>query len=81
MIVCKLSLALSCLSFLILGAYFMKNSFENIPISEEEQDPLQEFFFLYIFGLFTLYFELFSRMSDLDGTSELQYHYQMNDAI
>lgn len=78
-IVSKISLLFGCFAYLILAAHFMRNAFSGIPISEEQQEPLKEFFFLYIFGLFTLYLEIFAKMSDLDGTSDLNYYYQIEN--
>ena len=56
----------------------MTNSFIATPVPKESYDALKDFFFLYIFGLFTLYLEIFIKVSDLDGTNDLQYHYHMN---
>ena len=50
----------------------------SIPGPKESQDKIANFFFLYVFGLFTLYLEIFIKISDIDGTHDLQYHYHMN---
>lgn len=48
-----------------------------MPQKQGSADPeqIKEFFFLYIFGFFTLLVELYSKITDLDGTTDLKYHY------
>lgn len=54
-IVLKITIILGLLDYLVLAAYFMRNSFSAIPLSPDVVENFQEFFFLYIFGMFTLY--------------------------
>lgn len=77
-VVFKLTVLIGLLVYVVLAAYFMKNSFNALPITADKQDTLKEFFFLYIFGLFTLYMEIFAKANDVDGSSQLQYHHQIN---
>ena len=56
----------------------MSNPFSALPITPEQEDNIKQYFFLYIFGLYTLYMEIFAQMNDYDGSADLQYHFQMN---
>ena len=77
-IIFKLTVFCCLLLYLVLAAYFLTNSFIATQIPKENEEALKEFFFLYVFGLFTLYLEIFIKVSDLDGTSDFQYHYHFN---
>ena len=37
---------------------------------------MKEFAFIYIFGYFSLYYELFAKFTDIDGTANLETNYQ-----
>lgn len=37
---------------------------------------IKDFIFFYVFAMFTLTLEVFGRISDKDGTSDLKYHYR-----
>ena len=76
----KMSIKVSLLGYLILAAYFMiEDMSSHLSLTDQEQDILKNFFFLYIFGLFTLYMEIFSKVSDFDGSANLQYHMTLDD--
>lgn len=36
---------------------------------------MKDFFFVYIFGTFSLYYEIYNKITELDGTGELNFHY------
>ena len=38
-------------------------------------EQMKDFFFVYIFGVFSLYYELYNKITELDGTGELHSHY------
>lgn len=75
----KIAIIIGLLGYLALAAYMMITNFKTIPLKEDNLDAFQNFFFLYIFGLFTLHMEIFSKISDLDGTGNNQYHYSIAD--
>lgn len=66
-IAAKIFLLVDCLAFLILATYYMQN-----PVPEREdsgsQEDIKNFFFLYVFGFFTLIVEIYGKFTDLDGT-------------
>lgn len=76
----KMAIKVSLLGYLILAAYFMSNDIgAALGLDDEKGNVLEQFFFLYIFGLFTLYMDIFSKISDIDGSSSLQYHFRLDD--
>ena len=73
----KLGICIGLIAYLIMATYFMMHKFHNVP--ESMNDTLKDLFFLYVFGLFTMYYEIYSKISDVDGTSDQQYHYRIVD--
>ena len=76
-IVFKLGICVGLLAYLIMATYFMMHKFLGVP--DSLNDTIKDLFFLYVFGLFTMYYEIYSKISDLDGTSDQQYHYRVDD--
>ena len=76
-VVFKLGICLGLLAYLIMATYFMMHHFPGVP--DSLNDTMKDLFFLYVFGLFTMYYEIYSKISDLDGSSDQQYHYRVDD--
>jgi hypothetical protein len=74
----KLSLMANCLLFFISGAYFISVDFtytnKMLPAFDAK---VHEFMLLYIFGVFSWLYELYSKMTDLDYTGDFKYVYQI----
>ena len=48
----------------------------NVILSESTPETLKEFAFIYVFGYFSLYYELFAKFTDIDGTASLKTNYE-----
>ena len=48
-------------------------------ITSDEASVLKDFSIFYAIALFTLYFDMYSRISAKDGTDEQQFHYKMKE--
>ena len=68
-IITKIILALSSLAFMIMGA--------DIMINTQFIGPLKDFIFLYVFGLISFFFQIFGKITDLDGTGKLNFKYMI----
>ena len=49
----------------------------NFILSDEVADALKEFAFVYVFGYFSLFYELFAKFTEIDGTGTLETNYQL----
>ena len=49
----------------------------NFILSDEVADALKEFAFVYVFGYFSLFYELFAKFTEIDGTGNLETNYQL----
>lgn len=61
-----------------MGAYYMSQNYQYTNGADPQLDgQVKDFVLLYIFGLFTLFCELYSKLCDIDETAELKYTYQL----
>lgn len=73
----KLGLLFASLVYLAIATYFMRFSFNFGP--KTDPDAVKDYFFLYIFGLLSLLLEIYSKISDLDGTANLSFRYSFQE--
>lgn len=72
----KLVLLADSAVFFEIGAYYMSNDYKYTGGSNTDLDgKIKDFVLLYIFGLFALFVELYSKMCDVDQTAELKFDY------
>jgi hypothetical protein len=58
----------------------MSNNYLYTGGSNTELDgKIKDFVLLYIFGLFALFVELYSKICDIDQTAELKFEYQFKE--
>jgi hypothetical protein len=63
-----------------IAAYYMSNDYKYTKGVDTELDSqIKDFVLLYIFGLFALFVELYSKMCDIDQTNELKFDYQLKE--
>ena len=80
LILYKLALLADATLFFEIGAYYMSSGFNYTGGSDTTLDgKVKDFVLLYIFGMFTLFVELYSKMSDIDETAELKFTYQFKE--
>lgn len=66
--------------FFEIGAYYMSANFQYSGGSNTTLDgKVKDFVLLYIFGLFALFVEMYSKMCDIDQTSDLKYCYELKE--
>ena len=49
----------------------------NFILSDGTADALKEFAFIYVFGYFSLFYQLFAKFTEIDGTGNLETNYQL----
>ena len=77
-ICCKVTLMVASLSyFYIAMSLIIVGLPESYGVTPEVTEKLIELSFLYVFGLFSFYYEIFNKLTDLDGTADLRYHYSI----
>lgn len=66
--------------FFEIGAYYMSANFQYSDGTDTTLDgQVKDFVLLYIFGLFALFVEMYSKMCDIDQTSDLKYCYELKE--
>jgi hypothetical protein len=76
----KLVLLADSAVFFEIGAYYMSVDFQYTGGANKELDgKVKDFVLLYIFGLFALFVELYSKMCDIDQTAELKFDYELKE--
>ena len=68
-ILSKLGLIIASLGYMVLAADLMLHS--------QYEGALKDFIFVYAFGLITFHFEIYAKITDVDGTTNLKYHYMI----
>lgn len=72
----KLVLLADSALFFEIGAYYMSANYLYSDGTDTTLDgKVKDFVLLYIFGLFALFVEMYSKMCDIDQTSDLKYCY------
>jgi hypothetical protein len=63
-----------------IGAYYMSVDYLYTKGEDPQLDgQIKDFVLLYIFGLFALFVELYTKVCDIDQTSELKFEYQFKE--
>lgn len=79
-IVFKFILLADSAVFFEIGAYYMSaNYFYSGGEDTILDGKVKDFVLLYIFGLFALFVEMYSKMCDIDQTSDLKYCYELKE--
>lgn len=72
----KLVLLADSAVFFEIGAYYMSANYQYSGSTDTTLDgQVKDFVLLYIFGLFALFVEMYSKMCDIDQTSDLKFCY------
>lgn len=76
----KIVLLADAAAFFQIGSYYMSTNYKYTNGDDSDLDgQVKDFVLLYIFGLFTLFCELYSKICDIDETAELKYGYQLKE--
>ena len=74
----KLVLLADSAVFFEIGAYYMSVNYQYTGGSSPDLDgKVKDFVLLYIFGLFALFVEMYTKMCEIDQTNELRFDYQL----
>ena len=75
-----MSLILTALVYIISGTFILFDQAEDIDkiFGSVYAARLKDFIAFYMFGMFSLVLEVYGKVSDQDGTSNLQYYYSFN---
>ena len=66
-IIIKLELLVAMIAIIFVVLVVVRS--ENFP------EQLKEFIFVFVFGNFSLYYEIYNKITEIDGTNELNFHY------
>ena len=75
-ILTKIILVLSGCVFVGIGCFILITQVSFLTnISSDFANKVKDYCLLYVFGLFSLFLELYSKLSNIDGTGDHKYHY------
>jgi hypothetical protein len=76
----KLILLADSAVFFQIGAHYINVGYNyTLGDNPEVDQKAKDFVLLYIFGLFALFVEMYSKMCDIDQTSELKFNYELKE--
>ena len=76
----KLTLLICCIFFFEIGVYFITVDYSYTKGKNTQFDgQVKELMLLNVFGTFSLIIEIYSKMTDLDHTGELQSTYELKE--
>jgi hypothetical protein len=79
-IIYKLCLISNSSMIVALSAYYFSIDFSfSRHYLPSFDDKLQDFLMIYLFGIFAFQYEFYSKISDMDFTTNLKYIYQIKD--
>ena len=75
-ILSKIVLIICSSVYIGIGCYFMVTQLEDLNvISSTYAARVKDFSIFYVFGLFSLFLEVYGKISNIDGTGDHKYHY------
>ena len=75
-ILTKIFIIFGVFTYITIGCYFMVTQAENLfKVSEVFAAKVKDFIIFYVLSLFSLYLELYGKISNMDGTNDHKFRY------